>query len=296
MDREEEILYFCPVFQIQHQWFCQRTITAASIFASAAVFLSKQNQGIMKIFNLSQMKKSEKILNSPYSKLSDLKSSDIRELAVAWCYYSGKIEGNTYTYVETEALLKDGITSEKRYEDAKMLKNLHNAFVGELEYIHKEGHQETIDERTLLRLHSSLSTGLVSGEDSGQFRSRPVRISGTEYIPPRDIYEIRFKLSEVLYRQLEMENPLERAVYLHCNIARIQPFIDCNKRTARMVESIVMMNAGLIPVYSSKDSDLLNYRKGLVSFYESENYNSYTDFFLDRQLSRINALDCENEL
>ena len=38
MDREEEILYFCPVFQIQHQWFCQRTITAASIFASAAVF------------------------------------------------------------------------------------------------------------------------------------------------------------------------------------------------------------------------------------------------------------------
>lgn len=42
MDREEEILYFCPVFQIQHQWFCQRTITAASIFASAAVFcLSK---------------------------------------------------------------------------------------------------------------------------------------------------------------------------------------------------------------------------------------------------------------
>lgn len=296
MDREEEILYFCPVFQIQHQWFCQRTITAASIFASAAVFLSKQNQGIMKIFNLSQLKKSEKILSSPYSKLSDLKSSDIRELAVAWCYYSGKIEGNTYTYVETEALLKDGITSEKRYEDAKMLKNLHNAFVGELEYIHKEGHQETIDERTLLRLHSSLSTGLVSGEDSGQFRSRPVRISGTEYIPPRDIYEIRFKLSEVLYRQLEMENPLERAVYLHCNIARIQPFIDCNKRTARMVESIVMMNAGLIPVYSSKDSDLLNYRKGLVSFYESENYNSYTDFFLDRQLSRINALDCENEL
>lgn len=295
MDMEEEILYFCPVFQIQHQWFCQRTITAASIFASAAVF-SKQNQRIMKIFNLSQLKKSEKILNSPYSKLSDLKSSDIRELAVAWCYYSGKIEGNTYTYVETEALLKDGITSEKRYEDAKMLKNLHNAFVGELEYIHKEGHQETIDERTLLRLHSSLSTGLVSGEDSGQFRSRPVRISGTEYIPPRDIYEIRFKLSEVLYRQLEMENPLERAVYLHCNIARIQPFIDCNKRTARMVESIVMMNAGLIPVYSSKDSDLLNYRKGLVSFYESENYNSYTDFFLDRQLSRINALDCENEL
>ena len=39
-----------------------------------------------------------------------------------------------------------------------------------------------------------------------------VRISGTDYVPPRDVYEIRFKLSEVLYRQTELENPLERAV------------------------------------------------------------------------------------
>ena len=76
-------------------------------------------------------------------------------------YYSGKIEGNTYTYVETEALLKDGITSEKQYENAKMLKNLHNLFVSEMEYIHKGKNTEIIDERTLLRLDSGLSSGLV---------------------------------------------------------------------------------------------------------------------------------------
>ena len=244
----------------------------------------------MTIFTDNQLRKAEQILQSPLSKLSDLTSSDIRNLAVVWCYYSGKIEGNTYTYVETEALLKDGITSEKRYEDAKMLKNLHNLFVSEMEYIHKGKNTEIIDERTLLRLHSGLSSGLVSDEEAGQFRTRPVRISGTDYVPPRDVYEIRFKLSEVLYRQAELENPLERAVYLHCNIARIQSFIDCNKRTARLVESIVMMNAGLIPVYSAKDSDILNYRKGLISFYENETYSLYTDYFLDRQMARIKEL------
>lgn len=127
-------------------------------------------------------------------------------------YYSGKIEGNTYTYVETEALLKDGITSEKQYENAKMLKNLHNLFVSEMEYIHKGKNTEIIDERTLLRLDSGLSSGLVSDEEAGQFRTRPVRISGIDYVPPRDVYEIRFKLSEVLYRQTELENPLERSV------------------------------------------------------------------------------------
>ena len=77
------------------------------------------------IFNEEQQKKAAFILESPLSKLSELYSNEIKDLAVVWCYYSGKIEGNTYTYVETEALLKDGITSEKRYEDAKMLKNLY---------------------------------------------------------------------------------------------------------------------------------------------------------------------------
>ena len=76
----------------------------------------------------------------PYSK-------EIKDLAIVWCYYSGKREGNTYTYVKTEALLKDGITSEKRDEDAKMLKNLYHTFINELEYIHKEKNKEIIDER-----------------------------------------------------------------------------------------------------------------------------------------------------
>lgn len=56
------------------------------------------------------------------------------------------------------------------------------------------------------------------------------------------------------------------------------------------VESIVMVNAGLIPVYSSKDADILNYRKGLISFYENETYSLYTDYFLDRQMARIKEL------
>lgn len=110
------------------------------------------------IFNEEQLKRAEDILANPLAKLSSLSSSELRDLAVVWCYYSGKIEGNTYTYVETETLLKDGITPEKRYEDAKMLK------------------------------------------------------------------------------------------------------------------SVVMMNADLIPVYSVKDADILHYRRGLIAFYETGDY------------------------
>lgn len=245
----------------------------------------------MQIFDSEQQEKAAFILGNPLSKLSDLYSNELKDLAVVWCYYSGKIEGNTYTYVETEALLKDGITSEKKYEDAKMLKNLYNTFISELEYINKGKNLEHIDERTLFRVHQSISTGLVSNEESGSLRTRAVRITGTVYIPPKDLQEIKSRLSEILFNQEYYANPLERAISLHCNIARLQPFIDGNKRTARMIESIVLMNANIIPVYSSKDSDILSYRKGLIAFYETEDYKLYADYFLNRQIERIKEIE-----
>ena len=243
------------------------------------------------IFNKEQQEKAQFILNHPLARLSDLRSNEIKDLAVVWCYYSGKIEGNTYTYVETEALLKDDITSEKKYEDAKMLKNLYNTFISELEYINKGKNQEVIDERTLFRVHQAISTGLVSDEESGYLRTRGVRISGTAYIPPKNLHDIRAKLNEILYQQEQYTNPLERADYLHCNIAKLQPFIDGNKRTSRMVESIALMNADIIPVYSSKDADILNYRKGLIAFYETGDYSFYAGYFLDKQVERIKEIE-----
>ncbi|MDD3210839.1 Fic family protein [Bacteroides graminisolvens] len=243
------------------------------------------------VFNDEQRKKAIFILESPLAKLSELYSAEITDLAVLWCYYSGKIEGNTYTYVETEALLKDGITSEKRYEDAKMLKNLYNTFTSELEYIHKFQNQEIINEATLFRIHQSISTGLVSNEESGSLRTRAARISGTLYTPPKNQQEIKSKLNEILFQQEEYANPLERAVFLHCNLARLQPFIDGNKRTARMIESVALMNADIIPVYSAKDADILKYRKALIAFYETEDYSNYADYFLDRQIERIKEIE-----
>lgn len=225
------------------------------------------------IFNEEQQEMAKFILESPLARLSELYSNEIKDLAVVWCYYSGKIEGNTYTYVETEAFLKDGITSEKKYEDAKMLKNLYNTFISEIEYIHKDKNQEVIDERTLFRVHQAISTGLVSN------------------LLPKELQEIKSRLGEILFEQDNYSNPLEKAVFLHCNIARLQPFIDGNKRTSRMIESIVMMNAGIIPVYSSQDADILNYRKGLIAFYETGDYYEYARYFLTRQINRIIKLE-----
>lgn len=52
-----------------------------------------------------------------------------------------------------------------------------------------------------------------------------------------------------------------------------------------------LMNSGIIPIYSAKDSDILNYRKGLIAFYETDNYNEYADCFLNRQVERIKEIE-----
>ena len=229
----------------------------------------------MNIFNKEQQRKADFILDNPCARLSGLVSSEMNDLAVIWCYYSGRIEGNTYTYIETEALLKDGITSDKKYEDAKMLKNLYNIFISELEYIHRDKNKEIIDERTLFRIHAYISGGIIRG---------------TEYMPPKDNFSIRQEMNRILFEQETIKNPLERAVYLHCNIARTQPFIDGNKRTSRLIESICMMNADIIPVYSAREADIMAYRKALVEFYETRSYERYAGYFLNRQIERINEM------
>jgi Fic family protein len=239
-----------------------------------------------RIFDDIQLQKAAFILKNKHAKLSKLTSAEIKNLAVVWCYYSGKIEGNTYTYVETEALLKDDVTSPKRYEDAKMLKNLYNGFVTVLEQILKDGAID-IDQRAVLTIHSLLADELVQATDKGILRT---------YTPPKEADEIKEHFEDILSGQYSYSNPMERAVYLHCNTARLQPFIDWNKRTSRFLESIVLMNNDIIPVYSAKDEDLLNYRKGLIYFYETENYSPYADYFLNRQIQRINDLSLKTEV
>lgn len=176
-----------------------------------------------------------------------------------------------------------------------MIKNLYNIFISEISCIYAKGEKVTIDKDNICRIHSVISDELVDEPESGEFRDRQVLISGTTYIPPGGQGEINRALDDIIHQQKEFSNPLEKAVYLHCNIAKIQPFIDGNKRTSRMIESIVLMNEGLIPVYSTEQKDINAYRQGLLTFYNTGDYNPYADYFLNRQIERINSISSKNE-
>lgn len=244
----------------------------------------------MEIFNEVQRALSAKIQGNRMAKMESLSRVEIKELACVWSYYSGKIEGCTYSYAETEGLLKDGITPAKTWEEAKMLKNLHNTFMYEMKNILEDGAQPVLDERYLLSLHASLSSELLSTEEVGQWRTHPVGVTGANYTPPRTRQEVQQNVARIMYEQYQIEDPLERAVYLHCNIARTQPFADCNKRTSRLIEAIELMKAGLVPCYSSAPADIIAYRNAIIHYYETEDYSLYADYFLGKLHERVEML------
>lgn len=241
----------------------------------------------IKIFDDKQEKLSEIILeNNNISPLRELHSREIQELAIIWSYYSGKIEGNTYNFVETEVLLKDGITSAKRYRDAKMLKNLYNTFIAEVERI-KRGDKEIVNKRFLMDMHSNLVSELVDERERGLIRRRALRIAATEYVLLQSETEIEEKLDKILDTQNEIVNPLEKAVYLHCNIAKLQPFTAGNRKLSRLIESIVLMNEDIIPIFSTNLYDIRNYRNIMLYFYETGDYTKYSDYFLEQKMKYL---------
>ena len=77
--------------------FC--VIVSIFVFQEKKLDRVRIKDNLMNIFNKEQQQKASFILDNPCARLSGLLSSEIKDLAVAWCYYSGKIEGNTYTYV-----------------------------------------------------------------------------------------------------------------------------------------------------------------------------------------------------
>lgn len=245
------------------------------------------------IFTTIQREKANFILNHDWAKFSELSLADIEKLGVIWSYYSAKIEGNAYTYPETEALLIDGITSIRKFTDAQMLLNLNKAFTSFITLI-RSNKPLDLNETTIKGLHSEITNGLVKNNERGDFRRTPVAITSTDYVPPKEEHQIKEEFARIIKEQKVHSNPLEKAVFLHCNLARLQPFIDGNKRTARMVESLVLMQNNVVPIYSTKNEDFVRYRDGLLKFYETKDYSKYADYFIDKQIDRINKISLES--
>jgi Fic family protein len=200
---------------------------------------------------------------------------ELERFTIDFAWKSSEIEGNTYSQIETETLLKSRQPAEGHSEaEATMIIN-HKAtfeFAREnLENFKKLNVSDIID------IHKSLTQGLGIGFD---IRKRPVKISGTNYTPADNPFTLRESLARAVEIVNQKTNPIEKALLISALIIYLQPFVDGNKRTARMVANAVLMAHNTAPIsYRNTDDSL--YKKAVLLIDEQHNLNLYRQMFLD---------------
>ena len=198
--------------------------------------------------------------------------------AIEYAFVSSQIERNSYTLKDTVALLKFGMTvGSKPFNDALMIKNINEAYEA---ICHREPSvYPTLSKTFVCGLHETLSHGLLHKTECGILRNKPMTIAGTDYVPLVGQTLLDTELGNLLKVAQAIENPFECAVYVHMNLAYLQCFSDCNKRTARLMQTAVMADHNIIPVLL-QTTDIVDYQFSMVDYYETGSYQSYAQLFI----------------
>lgn len=206
---------------------------------------------------------------------------EMERLGVDLSWKSSQIEGNTYSLLETERLLKDKQTaSGKTKEEAIMLLNHKDAldFVLDVPDYLKELSVHRIED-----IHSILTKEL--GVDRN-IRHRRVGITGTNYRPLDNEFQIREALEDTCVLVNGKQNVFEKALLTLVLLSYIQAFVDGNKRTARITSNAILIANGYCPI-SFRTVDSIDYKKAMLMFYEQNNIAAFKKIFIEQFLFAV---------
>lgn len=208
---------------------------------------------------------------------------EMERLAIDLSWKSSQIEGNTYSLLETERLLKDKETaSGKTKEEAIMLLNHKEAIdfiVANPDYL------TPISISKIEDIHGLLIKDLAIDRN---FRKRRVGISGTNYRPLDNEFQISEALTFMCNLINTKKNVFDKALLALVLISYIQPFVDGNKRTSRIVSNAILMNNKYCPL-SFRTVDSIDYKKAMLIFYEQNNISAFKDIFINQFEFAVNT-------
>lgn len=201
---------------------------------------------------------------------------ELERLAIDLSWKSSQIEGNTYSLLETERLLKEKETAAgKTKDEAIMLLNHKDA----IDFIvQNPDYFNTIEISKIEDIHSLLIKDLGVNRN---LRTRRVGISGTNYKPLDNEYQIREALQQMCNKVNSLNTVFEKALLLLVLLSYIQAFNDGNKRTARIVSNACLINNKYCPI-SFRTVDSIEYKKAMLIFYEQNNISAIKNIFMNQ--------------
>ncbi len=191
-----------------------------------------------------------------------IQKKELERLIIELSWKSSKIEGNTYTLLDTEKLIlenKEAVGHDKK--ESVMILNHKDAFNFVRENINNF---KTLNKINLEQLHSILTKDLSVGAG---FRKNAVGVTGSKYRPIDNTYQLNEAMEMLNSAISKMKTPYEKSLMALLGISYVQPFEDGNKRTARLMANALLMVHNCAPLsYRSVDEN--DYREGMLVFYE----------------------------
>lgn len=231
---------------------------------------------------LQQLEQAQNIFRLHLSEMSEAEyRREMERLGIDLSWKSSQIEGNTYSLLETERLLKEKQTAGgKTKEEAIMLLNHKDA----LDFILDEPkHLQTLSLSRVEEIHALLTKDLGVAKN---IRHRRVGITGTNYTPLDNEFQIREALNDMIVLVNDKNNIFEKALLTLVLLSYIQAFADGNKRTARIVSNGILIANGYCPL-SFRTVDSVDYKKAMLLFYEQNNIAAFKRIFIDQFLFAV---------
>ncbi len=247
--------------------------------------LIRQTLPNVTIFTAEEMKKLTVAQEKFVSRLDGITEheykSEMERLAIDLSWKSSQIEGNTYSLLETERLLKEKkeATGKKR-EEAIMLLNHKDALDFLLE---NTDYLLELNAEKIIKLNSILIQDL---DVDRNIRNRRVGITGTNYRPIDNEFQIREAMEDTCQLINSRENIFEKALLCVLLLSYIQAFVDGNKRTARLTSNGILMANRYCPL-SFRTVESIDYKKAMLLFYEQNNLSAFKEIFISQFLFAV---------
>lgn len=208
---------------------------------------------------------------------TDVRQRELERFVIEMSWKSSRIEGNTYTLLDTELLLKEGISSmTNTKEETQMILNHKQAFDFVLQ--NEPSFKTDLSFALIETVHQKLMSELL--HDQG-IRTGLVGITGSRYQPLDNQYQLRDALDALVSTVNKINDPFSKALTVLLGISYIQPFTDGNKRTARLLANGILLAHDCAPL-SYRDVDERIYRASLLVFYERLSVMPMKNLFMNQ--------------
>ncbi|MDR6623822.1 Fic family protein [Caulobacter segnis] len=211
-------------------------------------------------------------------------------LLIDLAWNSSRLEGNTYSLLDTRRLIDFGQEAEGRaHREAQMILNHKDA----IEFLVQSADDIGFNRYTILNLHALLANNLLADPQAvGRLRHIAVGIERSVFHPLETPQLIEECFDQLLASAEAITDPFEQAFFVMAQLPYLQPFDDVNKRVSRLAANIPLVRANLAPLSFTDVPDDL-YAQAMLAVYERQETDLLKDVFLwayERSAARYAAV------